>query len=129
MRLLGRLALASVGLVVGFLAVVSLREATMSTHYHVSPDSRTMIVLRASTHRGQSGQTLEEMVEAALLLCRLEVSSDIHGAAEPQPGAAGTYKVMVRPALDETNRRQLRGCLQDWRVDHLRVDVVRMVTT
>jgi hypothetical protein len=128
MRVLGRLALAAVGLFAGFLAVGALREATMSTHYHVSPDSRTRVVLRASTHRGQSGQSLDEMVEAALLLCRLEVSSDISGAAEPQPGPEGTYEVMVRPALDETNRRQLRGCLQDWRVDHLRVDVVRMVT-
>jgi hypothetical protein len=25
--------------------------------------------------------------------------------------------------MDETNRRQFRGCLEDWTVDHLRLDV------
>jgi hypothetical protein len=25
--------------------------------------------------------------------------------------------------MDETNRRQFRGCLEDWTIDHLRLDV------
>jgi hypothetical protein len=29
-------------------------------------------------------------------------------------------------ALDQTNRRQFRGCLEDWIVDHLQLDVVEL---
>jgi hypothetical protein len=28
--------------------------------------------------------------------------------------------------MDETNRRQFRGCLEDWLVDHIRLDVVSL---
>jgi hypothetical protein len=28
--------------------------------------------------------------------------------------------------MDETNRRQFRGCLQDWTVDHLRIHVLSL---
>jgi hypothetical protein len=29
--------------------------------------------------------------------------------------------------MDETNRRQFRGCLEDWVVDQVRLDVVSLV--
>jgi hypothetical protein len=28
--------------------------------------------------------------------------------------------------MDETNRRQFRGCLEDWLIDHVRLDVVTL---
>jgi hypothetical protein len=32
----------------------------------------------------------------------------------------------LAPALDETNQRQFRGCVEDWIIDHLKVDVVEL---
>jgi hypothetical protein len=28
--------------------------------------------------------------------------------------------------MDDTNRRQFRGCVEDWMIDHVRLDVVRL---
>ena len=118
------LVLGTVGLLVGIAAVLALREATLSTHQPVADDSRTRIVLEAETEGGEVGQDLEEMVEAILLTCRLEVSSDI---AEPTiTHGRGVFEAELQPALDHTNARQLRGCLEDWTIDHLRVDVLRI---
>jgi hypothetical protein len=27
------------------------------------------------------------------------------------------------PALDDSNQRQFRGCLEDWVIDHVKLDV------
>jgi hypothetical protein len=114
--------LGTLGLLVGIAAVLALREATLSTHQPVPEGSRTRVVLEAKTEGGERGQALEEMVEAVLLTCRLEVSSDV---AEPTiTRGDGVFEADLVPALDETNARQLRGCLEDWTIDHLRVDVI-----
>ena len=65
-----------VGLAIGVLGVLSLREATLSTHGRVDRDSQVEIVLQAESNRAEPNQTLPEMVDALLLTCRLEVSSD-----------------------------------------------------
>ena len=64
------------------------------------------------------------MVEALLLTCRLEVSSDVVGRIRVE--GDGRFRAVLRPALDATNQKQLRGCLEDWTIDSLRVDVVLM---
>jgi hypothetical protein len=64
------------------------------------------------------------MVEAQVLLCRLEVSSDVVGNVEAI--ASGRYRAVLAPSMDESNRRQFRGCLEDWVLDHVRLDVVRL---
>jgi hypothetical protein len=33
---------------------------------------------------------------------------------------------VLTPALDETNRRQFRGCMEDWVIDHVRINVTDM---
>jgi hypothetical protein len=38
----------------------------------------------------------------------------------------GTFRAVLAPALDETNERQFRGCLEDWTMDQLLVDVLRI---
>ena len=53
-----------VGLAVGVLAVLALREATLSTHDHVDPGSRMEVVVSARIEGAESHQTLDEMVEA-----------------------------------------------------------------
>jgi hypothetical protein len=119
----GRLVLGAVGLALGVGGVLALREATLSTHdEEVEP--RIELVVSAETRGGESGQTLSEMVEAQIETCRLEVSSDVVGPIEPL--GDGRYRATLAPGLDDTNRKQFRGCLEDWVIDHVRVNVIHL---
>jgi len=116
-----KLALGTVGLAVGIVGVLALREATLSTHEEV--DARQVeLVVAASSAGGEPGQTLGEMVEAQLLTCRLEVTSDLAGPIEDL--GDGRFRAVFEPAMDETNRRQFCGCVEDFVIDHLQVNVV-----
>jgi hypothetical protein len=119
-----RIVLGVVGLVVGVVGVLALREATLSTHQGVPDGSTSEIVVRAREHGGEPGQSLQEMVEAVLLTCRLEVSSDLRGPITPV--GDDRFAAVLEPALDQTNRRQFRGCIEDWTVDQVLVDVVSL---
>jgi hypothetical protein len=119
----GRLALGAVGLAIGVIGVLALREATLSTHEPV--DAReTELVVSGKTKGGEENQTLSEMVEAQLLTCRLEVESDLAGPLERL--GDGHFRAVLVPALDDSNRRQFRGCLEDWIIDHVQLDVVEL---
>lgn len=122
MKVLARVALGALGLVIGALAVSALREATMSTHHRVAPDSRSEVVVSARSRGAERNQTLGELVEALVLTCRLEVASDVDGAIEAD--GDDRFRFDLVPSLDETNRRQFRGCIQDFSIDQLRADVV-----
>ncbi len=119
-----RIVLAVVGLVVGVVAVLSLREATLSTHQPVEPSSRIELVVAARTKGGEPSQTLAEMAEAQLLACRLEVNSDMTGPLQEVGGTR--FRAVFSPSLDETDRRQFRGCLESWTIDHFQLDVIRL---
>ena len=128
-----RVVLGGVGLIIGAFAVLALREATLSTHERVDPDSQTEVVVEAETDHAERGQTVAEMTQAIMLTCRLEVSSDLVGdielvETEGDPAVdedqEGVFKAVLQPALDDTNERQFRGCLEDWTIDQLLVDVV-----
>jgi hypothetical protein len=118
-----RAALGLVGLAVGVAGVLALREATLSTHQAVTGRAMELVV-SARTHGGEAGQTLAEMVEAQLLTCRLEVTSDFTGPIEEL--GDGRFRAVMVPALDQTNRRQFRGCVEDFVTDHLQIDVVEL---
>ena len=116
----GRLALGAVGLAIGVVGVLALREATLSTHEEV--DAReTRLVVSGQTKGGEENQTLSEMVEAQVLTCRLEVESDLSGPLERL--GDDRFRAVLGPALDDSNRRQFRGCLEDWFIDHVQLDV------
>lgn len=121
----GAVLLGVVGLAVGVGAVLQLREATLSTHQRVAPDSTMVVELSARTRGGETNQSLDEMVGALLVACRLEVASDLVGPVEHEGN--GRFRATVRPALDQTNRRQFRGCVEDWTVDHLLVHQVAFI--
>jgi len=114
-------------LLLGVLAagVLVMRDATLSTHQPVAADSELAVVIHARKHRGESTQSVAEMAEAVTLLCRLEVNSDPTGAIEDI--GDGDFRFVLRPSLDRTDRRQFRGCLEDWRADGVLLDVVSMV--
>ncbi|HKA92398.1 MAG TPA: hypothetical protein VKE97_01245 [Acidimicrobiia bacterium] len=119
----GEIVLGIVGLGVGVVAVLLLREATLSTHEHVN-GRQTGLVLSAETKGGEENQTLSEMVQAQVLTCRLEVESDVIGPIERM--GKGRYRAVLQPALDDTNQRQFRGCLEDWVIDHVKIDVEKL---
>ncbi len=118
-----RLLLGVVGVAIGIVGILALREATLSTHESVAA-ARTELVMSADTKGGERNQTLPEMVEAQLKTCRLEVASDVDGPIESL--GDGHFSAVLVPALDETNRRQFRGCMEDWVIDHVRINVTEM---
>ena len=122
-RLLAVLAGAA-GLAIGMLAVLALREATLSTHHRVSLGSQTELIVTARARGAETTQSLQEIVEAQVQACRLEVNSDVVG--EIAATDDGHFRAVLRPSMDETNRRQFRGCLEDWLLDHVRLDVVTL---
>ncbi|MGH2652197.1 MAG: hypothetical protein ACRDHK_13425 [Actinomycetota bacterium] len=119
----GRVVLGAIGLGVGIVAVLALREATLSTHEPVTGDGMELIV-SAKTEGGEQNQTLPEMVEAQLQTCRLEVTSDLAGPIEPL--GDGRFRAVLTPAMDETNRRQFRGCVEDFMIDHVQINVIQL---
>lgn len=116
------IALGVIGLALGVVGVLALREATLSTHTADDPDTQVAVVVRARTEDAEPGQSPAEMVEALLLTCRLEVTADVVGPIEDE--GDGRYRAVLQPALDDTDERQMRGCVEDWTIDHLRVDVL-----
>jgi hypothetical protein len=82
------------------------------------------LVVDARSAGGERGQTLPEMVEAQVLTCRLEVTSDMAGPVEDL--GDGRYRIELTPAMDETNRRQFRGCVEDFMIDHVQMDVIEL---
>ncbi len=119
----GRVVLGAIGLAVGVAAVLALREATLSTHEPVAGDGIELVV-SAKTEGGERDQTLPEMVEAQLQTCRLEVTSDLDGPIESL--GDGRFRAVLTPAMDETNRRQFRGCVEDFMIDHVQIDVIEL---
>jgi hypothetical protein len=119
----GRVVLGAIGLAVGVVAVLALREATLSTHEPVTGDEMELVV-SARTEGGEQNQTLPEMVEAQLQACRLEVTSDLAGPIEPL--GDGRFRAVLTPAMDETNRRQFRGCVEDFMIDHVQINVIQL---
>jgi hypothetical protein len=121
---LPQVVLGAVGLAVGCLAVVSLREATLSTHDDMDPTTRMEVVVSASLRNAEPSQTLPGMVEAQVLRCRLEVATDVVGDIEEL--GDDRFRAVIAPALDQTDRRQFRGCLNDWTIDHVGLNVISL---
>lgn len=106
------------------LAVVTweIRDETISEHTDQPPDSTVTVIVHAR-ERGAE-QSLPELTEARFLSCRLEVQTDPAGPLEHL--GDDRFRMVMRPALDESDRKQFRGCMEDWGIDHLQLDVVSM---
>ena len=115
---------AIVGVVVLAVGVLSLRDATLSTHQPMDPDSRIELILHVRTKGGEARQTVDEMAEAQILTCRLEVSADPVTALEDL--GDGRFRSILSPSMDDTDQRQFRGCLEDWVIDHVQTSVERL---
>lgn len=102
-------------------AVLVLRETTMTVHTPVSPTSR--LVVEASARWKGSLRGAENHARALAIVCVSETSTrselrdfDWH--------TDGDFRFVVVPTLDEPDRRQLRGCMSDFRMPQLLVDVL-----
>jgi hypothetical protein len=115
---------AAAAVLVGIVGVLLLRDATLSTHQPVDPQSRTELIMQVRVRDPEASQTQAEMTEALVLYCRLEVNSDVAGSIEDV--GDGRVRAVLQPALDRSNRRQFRGCLEDWNIEQLRADVIRL---
>jgi hypothetical protein len=120
---LRQLAFRGVCVSLALLGVSAVRDATLSTHEPAVPGSEVEVVVSASqTERAEREGSIPETVQALLLTCRLEVPADIVGSI--QNDGDGQFRFTLAPALDRTDRRQLRGCIEDWTLDQILVDVV-----
>ncbi|SOC50050.1 hypothetical protein SAMN05660748_2788 [Blastococcus aggregatus] len=120
---------AVVGLLAAALAVVGvllLRAELMTVEVPQPAGSYTDVVVRASTVREDPAVT-EEMTRGLVSTCRLLVDADVvEDTFLPLGGTDFGFR--LRPGLDEFERRELRGCLSDLRVQHLLLDVRRLTT-
>ncbi len=106
------------------LAVITLAEFTMSRDQGVDRGSRMAVTVEART-RGETFFTRLEMTRALFLSCRLEVDARLVSDAMTILGTE-SFRFVIRPALNESDRRQLHGCLEDARIDQLQLDVLEM---
>jgi hypothetical protein len=111
----------------GVAAVVALREPTLSTHQPVPPGSSVELVVAAHSRGAERSQGLDELVEAQLATCRLEINSDLIDVGPNPDGEANErYRAVLEPGMDDTDRRQFRGGVEDWTIDHLSMDVISL---
>ncbi|SFF47448.1 hypothetical protein [Blastococcus tunisiensis] len=120
---------AVVGLIAAVVAVVGvvlLRSELMTVDVAQPEGSYTDVVVAAATVR-EDPSVREEMTRGLVSACRLLVNADVVEDSFLQTGD-GVFAFRLRPGLDEFDRRELRGCLRDLRVQHLLLDVRELTT-
>lgn len=104
--------------------ILVLRDATMSRETPVDERRDLAVQVRAQVVDEPPG-VLPGMVRALLDVCRLEVDADLVVFDSVD---ADEFRFVLSPTLNESDRRQLHGCLEDARIQHLQLDVLRMET-
>lgn len=118
-----------VGLALGAVVLLgvgvwTLREETMSRHEEQHPDSRTEVVLDVSTKGAERAPTA--MGRALVDACQFEVDARVVPGSWEARGDQ-RFGVVLRPALDDTDVQQFRGCVGDMRLDYVQAEVVRTI--
>ena len=125
-----RLVLGLVGLVVGGLAVSALREATLSTHQAIAAGSRSRSWSRSDPRAGSGTRPRARWSRPCSSPAASRSTPTWSASRAPRgPTTTRPYRAVLEPAMDETNRRQFRGCLEDWTLDQFLVDVVAFEDT
>ncbi len=101
-----------------------LRAETMARNTPDEFGSALAVIVRAEVRREPESATLE-MARALVNTCRLQVDSTLVQPLFRQVDD-DTFRFVLEPDLIESDRRQLRGCLQDARLQHLQLDVLDM---
>lgn len=105
-----------------FVGGATLMDHTLSRHVDVPADSELVVELTIATRAGVEAGN-EEIAEALVVACQLEVRSNVLPDSI-ETIDDGHYRFVMRPGLDESDRRQLIGCLQDFRIDNVLANVV-----
>jgi len=105
------------GMAVGVLA---MREALETRHEVMPPGSRLVVDASASV-RGPR-EHAPSLARGLVAACTVEAATESRVIRFTWQGA-GRFRFVTQPALDEPDRRQLRGCLEDLRVPRLLVSV------
>lgn len=116
-----RALLSVLGLVAAGLGVVQMAELTMTRHEPVPPDSSMAVVVEAHT-KGHTLYSRLQMTRSLFMACRLEANTTVV-EDDFRTVARDTFRFVLEPALDDSDQRQLRGCLEDARIDQLQLDV------
>jgi hypothetical protein len=106
--------------------VVLLRSELMTVHTPMPPGSRTEFLVEADTE--EHPRHLTEMTRGLVSVCRLLVNADVVEQSFT-PVRPDVFSFTLTPGLDEFDVREMRGCLQDTRVQNLLVQVREVRTT
>ena len=106
-----------------FVGGTTLMDATMTRHDDVEAGSTLEVELTISMRSGAEARE-GDIAEALVVMCQLEVRGGVVDDLETV--GHGHYRFVMTPGLDEADRRQLTGCLQDMRIDHVLANVVSM---
>jgi hypothetical protein len=120
-----RVAVAGVLVIALVLAVGCLREEIETRHEAMPPESRLVVeaTARVRGSRAHAPALARGLVSACLV--EAAANSDL---ASFEWGEQEQFRFIARPSLDEPDRRQLRGCLEDLRIPRLLVSVDHMST-
>jgi hypothetical protein len=109
--------------------ILALRQTTMSVHGDVPTDSHLDVWISADTLVPEDPAT--RLARSQVDLCTAEAvpfsdltsflgTEAVSDPAEQLP----VYRFRLQPGADEPDRAQLRGCLEDLRIRHLRLNVL-----
>ena len=101
----------------------ALRAATISRDVPAAAGTRTEVVYTVAT-RHLDEHSVEEAASALFDACRLTVEATV--AQPPVAVDDDTFRAVFEPALDRTDRLQLRGCIEDLQLAHVLGDVLRI---
>ncbi len=109
--------------------IFALRETTMSVHEDIPETSYLDVFVSADTlvDADPSQRLARSQVDLcaaeAVPLSDLTVFEQTTAVSDPSPDLP-VYRFRLEPGADEPDRAQLRGCLEDLRVRHLRLNVL-----
>lgn len=115
-------------IVVGVVTVLAiglfLMDKTLSRHEEVAAASELVVEMTVATRTGAEAGNAE-FAEALIVLCQVEVRGRMVDSSLATIGH-NRYRFVIRPSLDDTDQRQLSGCLQDFWIDNVLANVVSM---
>ncbi len=107
--------------VIGIVAVDGLSDLTQSRPEAPNREADTEVVVAVDENRFRGG--VDEAAAALWAVCAGQTDSrPVDGSALDEIDA-GVYRVVLRPAVGEGERRKLVGCLEDFTVERVRGDV------
>lgn len=101
-----------------------VRAATIGRDTPESAGSSLEVIVQASTVR-EPTTSKEEMARALVDVCRLQVDTTVVEDRFRQL-SDDVFRFVLRPKLIPRDQVQLRGCLEDTRVQHLILRVLTM---